>query len=345
MAARSASLGEGSGAVGRPADRLRARHASRNGEPPPNRAAATKAAATESATRRAAAPVDDDAVTTSRALVPVEREPEVVPESERLSDVDEWGRSEHIRGARPPALRPDLPRLVPGRVGGPREDPHRRRRAARRQPRRRHPVRRAGDHARHRDRARAGPSTAWPSTCSSACPSSARCGPASAAWPPTPTTPTGCCTTSSSSCSCSPRARKGPGKLYTRALPAAPVRARRLRRDRHAGRRAGRADRGRRRRGVDADPLQDRRACAKLLGIPYFPITANMLLFGPLGLVAYFPAKFKLRVLDPVHFDVAARPGALLEEPGDGRGRGHPRSRSRRRSTTCCAARRSVWFG
>ena len=35
------------------------------------------------------------------------------------------------------------------------------------------------------------------------------------------------------------------------------------------------------------------------------PVTANMLLFGPLlGLVVYFPAKFKLRVLDPVHFDV-----------------------------------------
>jgi 1-acyl-sn-glycerol-3-phosphate acyltransferase len=44
---------------------------------------------------------------------------------------------------------------------------------------------------------------------------------------------------------------------------------------------------------------------AKALGLPYVPITANMLLFGPiLGLVAYFPAKFKLKVLDPVHFDV-----------------------------------------
>ncbi len=43
---------------------------------------------------------------------------------------------------------------------------------------------------------------------------------------------------------------------------------------------------------------------AKLLNIPYFPVTANMLLFGPAGLVAYFPAKFKLRVLPPVSFDV-----------------------------------------
>ena len=43
---------------------------------------------------------------------------------------------------------------------------------------------------------------------------------------------------------------------------------------------------------------------AKLVGVPYFPVTANQLVFGPLGLVAYFPAKFKLRVLPPVHFDV-----------------------------------------
>jgi 1-acyl-sn-glycerol-3-phosphate acyltransferase len=46
-------------------------------------------------------------------------------------------------------------------------------------------------------------------------------------------------------------------------------------------------------------------AISKALGLPYFPITANQLVFGPLlGSVLYFPSKFKLRVLDPVHFDV-----------------------------------------
>jgi 1-acyl-sn-glycerol-3-phosphate acyltransferase len=45
-------------------------------------------------------------------------------------------------------------------------------------------------------------------------------------------------------------------------------------------------------------------ALAKLLGVPYVPVTANMLLFGPAGLFAYFPAKFRLRVLPPIHFDV-----------------------------------------
>ncbi len=47
-------------------------------------------------------------------------------------------------------------------------------------------------------------------------------------------------------------------------------------------------------------------AAAKLMGLPYFPVTANQLMFGPLlGGLMYFPAKIKLRVLDPVHFDVA----------------------------------------
>jgi 1-acyl-sn-glycerol-3-phosphate acyltransferase len=46
---------------------------------------------------------------------------------------------------------------------------------------------------------------------------------------------------------------------------------------------------------------------AKLLGIPYFPITANMLALGalgPLGALLPLPAKIKIRVLEPVRFDV-----------------------------------------
>ncbi len=43
---------------------------------------------------------------------------------------------------------------------------------------------------------------------------------------------------------------------------------------------------------------------ARLLGVPYVPITANMLLLGPLGLMLPFPAKFRVRVLEPVTFDV-----------------------------------------
>ncbi len=43
---------------------------------------------------------------------------------------------------------------------------------------------------------------------------------------------------------------------------------------------------------------------AKALGVPYVPITPQMLALGPLGIVMPLPAKFRLRVLDPIHFDV-----------------------------------------
>jgi len=83
---------------------------------------------------------------------------------------------------------------------------------------------------------------------------------------------------------------------------------------------------------------------AKLIGVPYAPITANMMLMGPLGLVGYFPAKFRLRVLPPVLFDVA---------PGQER---YSRSRVMDESEKIRVSvqealydmlrtRRSVWFG
>jgi 1-acyl-sn-glycerol-3-phosphate acyltransferase len=42
---------------------------------------------------------------------------------------------------------------------------------------------------------------------------------------------------------------------------------------------------------------------ARVLGVPYVPVTANMLVLGPLGMLP-FPAKIKIRVLEPVHLDV-----------------------------------------
>lgn len=44
---------------------------------------------------------------------------------------------------------------------------------------------------------------------------------------------------------------------------------------------------------------------AKLLGLPYFPITANQFVYGPLlGYLLPLPAKFRIRVLPPIMFDV-----------------------------------------
>lgn len=83
---------------------------------------------------------------------------------------------------------------------------------------------------------------------------------------------------------------------------------------------------------------------ARLLRVPYVPITANMLLLGPLGLLGYFPAKIRIRVLDPVYFDI---------EPDQDR---YPKSRifeeaeAIRRNMQSniydmLRRRRSVWFG
>ncbi len=46
------------------------------------------------------------------------------------------------------------------------------------------------------------------------------------------------------------------------------------------------------------------RSLAKLFRLPYFPITPTMLVVGPIGVLTYLPAKFKIRVLPPVSFDV-----------------------------------------
>jgi 1-acyl-sn-glycerol-3-phosphate acyltransferase len=45
---------------------------------------------------------------------------------------------------------------------------------------------------------------------------------------------------------------------------------------------------------------------ARLMNLPYFPVTANQFVFGPvLGLVIPLPSKFRIRVLPPVFFDAA----------------------------------------
>lgn len=83
---------------------------------------------------------------------------------------------------------------------------------------------------------------------------------------------------------------------------------------------------------------------ARLIGVPYVPVTANMLLFGPLGVFAYFPSKFKLRVLDPVTFDVP--PGQerysksrVMEEAEN------IRMHLQETLYEMLRERRSVWFG
>ena len=84
---------------------------------------------------------------------------------------------------------------------------------------------------------------------------------------------------------------------------------------------------------------------ARRLGLPYVPVTANQLVLGPvLGLLAYFPAKFRLRVLDPVTFDVAPdqerySKSRVMDEAEA------IRVRLQETLYEMLAARKSVWFG
>jgi 1-acyl-sn-glycerol-3-phosphate acyltransferase len=82
---------------------------------------------------------------------------------------------------------------------------------------------------------------------------------------------------------------------------------------------------------------------AKLLKVPYVPLTANMLLLGPLGFVP-FPAKFRLRVLPPVHFDVPPDQerysrSRVMEEAEK------IREEMQQSLYDMLRTRRSVWFG
>jgi 1-acyl-sn-glycerol-3-phosphate acyltransferase len=83
---------------------------------------------------------------------------------------------------------------------------------------------------------------------------------------------------------------------------------------------------------------------ARLTGLPYVPLTANMLVFGPLGIGMYFPAKFKLRVLDPVSFDL---PPGLERYPKSRIMDEAEAIRVRMQETLygMLRDRRSIWFG
>jgi 1-acyl-sn-glycerol-3-phosphate acyltransferase len=83
---------------------------------------------------------------------------------------------------------------------------------------------------------------------------------------------------------------------------------------------------------------------ARALGLPYAPITANMLLLGPLGLLIPFPAKLRIRVLDPVRLDVPP------DQPRYSRSRIMDASEAIRGAIQAelydmLAHRHSVWFG
>jgi 1-acyl-sn-glycerol-3-phosphate acyltransferase len=84
---------------------------------------------------------------------------------------------------------------------------------------------------------------------------------------------------------------------------------------------------------------------ARLLNVPYVPVTANMLVFGPLlGLAVPLPSKFRLRVLPPVTFDVPSNQErynrSMVLEHADA-----IRASIQEAVYDMLRKRRSVWFG
>jgi 1-acyl-sn-glycerol-3-phosphate acyltransferase len=80
----------------------------------------------------------------------------------------------------------------------------------------------------------------------------------------------------------------------------------------------------------------------RLTGLLYFPITPTFPHLGLLGMLGYLPAKFKIRFLDPIHFD---EPG-LHEDKALVQTVAHEvRARIQENLWDMLRTRKSVWFG
>ena len=80
----------------------------------------------------------------------------------------------------------------------------------------------------------------------------------------------------------------------------------------------------------------------RLTGLIYFPITPTFPHGGPLGMLGYLPAKFKIRFLEPIHFD---EPGmhedkALVQTVAN-----EVRARIQDNLWDMVRKRKTVWFG
>jgi 1-acyl-sn-glycerol-3-phosphate acyltransferase len=80
----------------------------------------------------------------------------------------------------------------------------------------------------------------------------------------------------------------------------------------------------------------------RLTGLIYVPLTPTFPHLGPLGMLAYLPAKFKLRFLEPIHFP---EPG-MHEDKALVQSTAHEvRARIQENLFEMVAKRKSVWFG
>jgi 1-acyl-sn-glycerol-3-phosphate acyltransferase len=81
---------------------------------------------------------------------------------------------------------------------------------------------------------------------------------------------------------------------------------------------------------------------AKLTGLTYFPITPTFPHFGMLGMLGYLPAKFKIRFLEPFHFEAEGlqEDKSLVQTVAQ-----EIRARIQENVWEMVKKRKSVWFG
>ncbi|HEX8645985.1 MAG TPA: 1-acyl-sn-glycerol-3-phosphate acyltransferase [Thermoleophilaceae bacterium] len=81
---------------------------------------------------------------------------------------------------------------------------------------------------------------------------------------------------------------------------------------------------------------------AKVTGLTYFPLTPTFPHFGPLGMLGYLPAKFRIRFLPPIRFDEEGldRDKSLVQSVAH-----DVRARIQENVWDMVGKRQSVWFG
>jgi 1-acyl-sn-glycerol-3-phosphate acyltransferase len=84
------------------------------------------------------------------------------------------------------------------------------------------------------------------------------------------------------------------------------------------------------------------KALQRLTGLLYFPITPTFPHGGPLGMLGYLPAKFKIRFLEPIHFEEEGmhEDKALVQTVAH-----EVRSRIQENLFDMIGSRKSVWLG
>ena len=83
----------------------------------------------------------------------------------------------------------------------------------------------------------------------------------------------------------------------------------------------------------------------RLTGLLYFPLTPTFPWLGPLGMLAYLPAKFKLRFLEPIDTLELGGPEARHDKALVQSVAQEIRARIQENLHDMVGSRKSVWFG